>query len=82
MVIPCCKADPPKSAGATCLLIPPPGVSAYLKALKEKLAENGATDAEIEDFKTRVTNYYSKNIKPNFANCEFYSGNSMKEDGM
>ncbi|MCJ1454585.1 hypothetical protein MMC28_004938 [Mycoblastus sanguinarius] len=54
----------------------------YLKKVVEKLKENGADDAKIKSFQTGVQGYYTKHIVPNFADLDFYTGESMDPDGM
>ncbi len=55
---------------------------AYLKKVVEKLKEKGADEAKIKAFQTGATNYYTKVIKPNFKDFDFYTGESMDPDGM
>ena len=49
----------------------------------EKLkVEKGWDDAQINDFKTKVQNYFMKSIKPNFKDLDVYTGSSMLPEGM
>lgn len=54
----------------------------YMGTLKKQLEADGIPEDEIKEFTTGVSNYYSKHIKPNFENYDFYTGDSMKENGM
>lgn len=56
--------------------------SAYLKKVVAKLKEGGADEAKVKDFQTKVQNYYTKKIAPNFGDFDFYTGESMDPDGM
>jgi hypothetical protein len=53
----------------------------YMKAVKEKLKEKGADEAEIKDFETKAQGF-AKKIIANFKDYEFFIGESMNPDGM
>lgn len=48
----------------------------------EKLKEAGKDEEFIKGFQKGVQGYYTKNIVPNFADLDFYTGESMDPDGM
>ncbi len=50
-----------------------------MEKLKE---EKGWKDHQINDFKTKVQNYFMKSIKPNFKDLDVYTGSSMTPEGM
>lgn len=52
-----------------------------MKAVKEALKKNGASDEEIKDFETKASGF-AKKIVANFKDYEFYTGESMNPDGM
>jgi len=55
----------------------------YLKALVAKLKEEHKWDEDrINNFKTKVQNYFMKSIKPNFKDLDIYTGSSMTPEGM
>ena len=48
-----------------------------------KLKEDkGWDEAQVEDFKKKVQNYFMKSIKPNFKDLDVYTGSSMAPEGM
>ncbi|KXT05417.1 hypothetical protein AC578_11016 [Pseudocercospora eumusae] len=53
----------------------------YMKAVKEKLKENGADDEAIKEFEKGAQNF-AKKIVGNFKDYEFFIGESMNPDGM
>ena len=52
-----------------------------MKAVKNKLAESGKSEAEVKDFEKRAAGA-AKKIIANFKDYEFYVGESMAPDGM
>jgi hypothetical protein len=52
-----------------------------MKAVKEKLKEKGADEAEVKDFETKAQGF-AKKIIGNFKDYEFYTSESMNPDGM
>lgn len=52
-----------------------------MKAVKEGLKKNGASDEEVKDFETKAQGF-AKKIIGNFKDYEFYTGESMNPDGM
>jgi uncharacterized protein (UPF0332 family) len=53
----------------------------YLKSLKTKFQEAGKSEEEIKAFEQRAVKF-SKKIKENWDNWDFYTGESMNPDGM
>jgi len=53
----------------------------YMKLIKTKLAEKGASPEEIKDFETKA-GAYAKKIIANFKDYEFLIGESMNPDAM
>ena len=53
-----------------------------MKKVVEKLKEAGKDDEFIQKFQKGVQGYYTKNIVKNFADLDFYTGESMDPDGM
>ncbi|KAF2026768.1 translationally controlled tumor-associated [Setomelanomma holmii] len=53
----------------------------YMKAVKEKLKEKGASDAEVKEFETKASGF-AKKIIANFKDYDFYTGETMNPDGM
>ncbi|KAJ4346165.1 hypothetical protein N0V95_005629 [Ascochyta clinopodiicola] len=53
----------------------------YMKAVKAKLTEKGASAEEITAFEKGAAGY-AKKIVANFKDYEFYTGESMDPDGM
>lgn len=53
-----------------------------MKKVVEKLKESGKDEEFIKTFQKGVQGYYTKNIVPNFADLDFYTGESMDPDGM
>jgi len=53
----------------------------YMKEVKKKLAEKGASADEVKDFETKA-GAYAKKIIANFKDYEFFIGESMNPDGM
>lgn len=53
----------------------------YMKAVKSKLQENGASPEEVTAFEKGAAGY-AKKIVANFKDYEFYTGESMDPDGM
>ena len=48
-----------------------------------KLKEEHKWDEpRINEFKTKVQNYFMKSIKPNFKDLDIYTGSSMNPEGM
>lgn len=54
---------------------------AYMKAVKEKLKEKGASEDEIKAFEAGAQ-AFAKKIVANFKDYEFLIGESMNPDGM
>ncbi|PWW80142.1 translationally controlled tumor-associated [Tuber magnatum] len=55
----------------------------YVAKLMEKLAERGASPAEIERIKARAQGFASSYLTgARFKGCDFYMGESMDVDGM
>ncbi|EMF15586.1 translationally-controlled tumor protein [Sphaerulina musiva SO2202] len=52
----------------------------YMKAVKEKLKANGASDEEVTAFEKGAAGY-AKKIVANFKDYEFFIGESMDPDG-
>ncbi|KAI5367858.1 Putative translationally controlled tumor protein [Septoria linicola] len=52
----------------------------YMKAVKEKLKANGASDEEVTTFEKGAA-AYAKKIVANFKDYEFFIGESMDPDG-
>lgn len=48
----------------------------------EKLKEAGKDEDFLKGFQKGVHGYYTKHIVPNFADLDFYTGESMDPDGM
>jgi len=55
---------------------------AYLKSVVAKLKDQGKSDEEIKTFQTKVQNYFTKVIAPNFKDYEFYTGESNNAEGL
>lgn len=53
-----------------------------MKKVVEKLKESGKDEEFIKEFQKGVQGYYTKKIVPNFADLDFYTGESMDPDGM
>lgn len=53
----------------------------YMKAIKEKLQSNGASEEELAAFQTNAGNF-AKTVLQNFKDYEFYTGAEMDVDGM
>ena len=53
-----------------------------MKKVVEKLKEAGKDEDFIKGFQKGVQGYYTKHIVPNFADLDFYTGESMDPDGM
>jgi len=53
----------------------------YMKTVKSKLKDKGASDEEIKDFETKAA-AFAKKIVGNFKDYEFLIGESMNPDGM
>ncbi|KAK5166639.1 uncharacterized protein LTR77_008183 [Saxophila tyrrhenica] len=53
----------------------------YMKAVKEKMKERGASDEAVKEFETGASGY-AKKIVANFKDYEFFIGESMDPDGM
>jgi len=53
----------------------------YMKSVKAKLKENGASDEEVSGFEKRA-GAYAKKIVAGFKDFEFYTGESMNPDGL
>ena len=56
--------------------------TAYMKEVTKKLEENGADQGKIDSFKKGVQEYWTKKIKPNFDDFDFYLGESLDPKGM
>jgi len=56
-------------------------ISGYMKAVKEKMKEKGASDDEVKEFEKGASGY-AKKIVANFKDYDFYTGESMNPDGM
>lgn len=56
-------------------------LKAYMKAVKSKLSEKGASEDEIKAFESGAQGF-AKKIVGNFKDYEFYIGESMDPDGM
>lgn len=54
----------------------------YMKAVKAKLAENGASPEEITAFEKGASSYVKEKLLPKFKDFEFYTGESMDPDGL
>lgn len=52
----------------------------YMKAVKEKLKANGASEDTIKEFESGASGY-AKKIVSNFKDYEFFIGESMDPDG-
>jgi hypothetical protein len=52
-----------------------------MKKVQEAMKAKGASDADIEAFKTGAS-AYAKKIVGNFKDYDFYVGESMDPDGM
>ena len=48
----------------------------------EALKAAGKSEDEIKKFQAGVQGYFTKVIKPNFKDYDFYVGESMDTDGM
>ena len=55
---------------------------AYLKKVVEAMKASGKSEDDIKKFQTGVQGYFTKVIKPNFKDYDFYVGESMDTDGM
>ncbi|KAH8728167.1 translationally controlled tumor protein [Phaeosphaeriaceae sp. PMI808] len=53
----------------------------YMKAVKAKLKDNGASDEEVKDFETKASGF-AKKIIGSFKDYEFFTGEQMDPDGM
>ncbi|CAG8612769.1 9229_t:CDS:2, partial [Acaulospora colombiana] len=53
----------------------------YMKSVKAKLAENGASEEEVAAFEKGASGY-AKKIVANFKDYEFYTGEGMNPEGM
>lgn len=53
----------------------------YMKAVKEKMKEGGASDDAVAEFEKGAQGY-AKKIVGNFKDYEFLIGESMDPDGM
>jgi len=53
----------------------------YMKDVKKKLQEKGASETEVKDFETKA-GAFAKKIIANFKDYEFLIGESMNPDGM
>lgn len=58
------------------------GSIAYLKKVIEAMKANGKSDEDVKKFQSGVQGYFTKVIKPNFKDYDFYVGESMDTDGM
>lgn len=56
-------------------------VSGYMKTIKTKLKEKGASDDEVAAFE-KGAGAFAKKIVANFKDYDFYVGESMDPDGM
>jgi hypothetical protein len=56
-------------------------IPGYMKEVKNKLKEKGASDEEVKDFETKAS-AFAKKIVANFKDYEFLIGESMNPDGM
>ncbi|PKS10172.1 hypothetical protein jhhlp_001922 [Lomentospora prolificans] len=54
----------------------------YMKSVKAKLQENGASADEVKAFETGAQKYVKETLLPNFKDFEFYTGESMDPDAM
>ncbi|KZZ90730.1 Translationally-controlled tumor protein [Moelleriella libera RCEF 2490] len=54
----------------------------YMKAVKAKLAETGASPEEITAFEKGASSYVKEKLLPKFKDFEFYTGESMDPDGL
>ncbi|KAM0300443.1 hypothetical protein HYE67_010360 [Fusarium culmorum] len=54
----------------------------YMKSVKAKLQENGASADEIKAFETGASKFVKDTLLPKFKDFEFYTGESMDPDGM
>lgn len=53
-----------------------------MKKVVEKFKEAGKDEEFIKGFQKGVQGYYTKKIVPNFADLEFFAGESMDPEGM
>lgn len=58
------------------------GALDFLKTVVAKLKEGGKSEEEIKAFQEGVQNYWKQKLVPNFANLDFYTGQSMNPEGM
>ncbi|KFH42423.1 Translationally-controlled tumor protein-like protein [Hapsidospora chrysogenum ATCC 11550] len=54
----------------------------YMKAVKNKLKEKGASEETIAEFEKGAQKYVKEKLIPNFKDFEFFTGESMDVDGM
>merc|ERR1712000_542466 len=54
----------------------------YMKAVKAKLTEKGASPETIAEFEKGAQTYVKEKLLPNFKDFEFYTGESQDVDGM
>lgn len=54
----------------------------YMKAVKSKLQEKGASEEEITTFEKGAQAYVKSTLLANFKDWEFYTGESQDPDGM
>ncbi|KAK7409499.1 hypothetical protein QQX98_008349 [Neonectria punicea] len=57
-------------------------IKGYLKRVRAKLVENGATEEAIKTFEKETGEFYTQTLIPDFAKYEFFTGESMDPDGM
>lgn len=53
----------------------------YMKAVKEKMKANGASEEDVKAFEGGAAKY-AKKIIGNFKDYDFFTGESMNPDGM
>lgn len=56
-------------------------LAGYMKAVKEQMKANGASDEDVKAFEGGASKY-AKKIVGNFKDYDFYTGESMNPDGM
>ncbi|KEZ45394.1 hypothetical protein SAPIO_CDS1681 [Scedosporium apiospermum] len=54
----------------------------YMKAVKAKLQEKGASADEVKAFETGASKFVKETLLPNFKDYEFYTGETMDPDAM
>ena len=57
-------------------------LTGYMKTVKNKLKEKGASEETIAEFEKGAQKYVKEKLIPNFKDFEFFTGESMDVDGM